>query len=248
MTRLDGEIALVTGASRGIGAAVARSLAEHGATVVGTATTGDGARRVESMLRDAPSPDRGLVLDVADGASVDAGFAALAADGLMPGILVNNAGITRDALLARMAGDQWDAVIGTDLTSLYRTCKACVRHLMKRRGGRIINVTSVVAFTGNPGQTAYAAAKAGMVGFTRALAKELGGRAITVNAVAPGLIDTDMTRDVAPRQRERMLDLVPLGRLGAPEEVAAAVVFLASANAGYITGETLHVNGGMYMG
>ena len=245
---LGEEIAVVTGASRGIGAAVARSLAGLGATVVGTATTGEGAQRVERMLGDAPSPGRGLVLDVADAASVEAGFAALAADGLMPGILVNNAGITRDTLFARMSDAQWESVIDTDLTSLYRTCRACVRHLMKRRGGRIVNVTSVVGFTGNAGQTNYAAAKAGIVGFTRALARELGGRSITVNAVAPGFIDTDMTRAVELGQRDRMLEQIPLGRLGAPEEVAAAVAFLASPEAGYITGETLHVNGGMYMG
>ena len=248
MMNLDGEVAVVTGASRGIGAAVARSLAEHGATVVGTATTGEGAQRVERMLREAPSPGRGLVLDVADSASVDAGFAALAADGLMPGILVNNAGIVRDTPFARMNDEQWDTVINTDLTSLYRTCKACVRHLMRRRGGRIVNVTSVVGFTGNAGQTNYAAAKAGIVGFTRALAKELGGRSITVNAVAPGFIDTDMTRGLGSEQQARMLDLVPLGRFGTPGEVAAAVAFLVSPDAGYVTGETLHVNGGMYMG
>ena len=248
MMNLEGEVAVVTGASRGIGAAVARSLAEHGATVVGTATTGEGAQRVERMLREAPSPGRGLVLDIADTASVDAGFASLAEDGLMPGILVNNAGIARDTLFARMNDEQWDAVINTDLTSLYRTCKACVRHLMRRRGGRIVNVTSVVGFTGNAGQTNYAAAKAGIVGFTRALAKELGGRSITVNAVAPGFIDTDMTRGLESEQQARMLDLVPLGRFGTPGEVAAAVAFLVSPDAGYVTGETLHVNGGMYMG
>ena len=166
----------------------------------------------------------------------------------MPGILVNNAGIARDTLLARMSDEQWDAVVNTDLTSLYRTCKACVRHLMKRRGGRIINVTSVVGFTGNAGQANYAAAKAGIVGFTRSLAMELGGRSITVNAVAPGFIDTDMTRELGAGQRARLLDRIPLGRLGAPGDVAAAVAFLASPGAGYITGETLHVNGGMYMG
>ena len=248
MTDLTGEVAVVTGASRGIGAAVARSLADHGATVVGTATTEGGARRVEQMLADARCPGKGLVLDVADAGSVDAGFASLADSGLLPGILVNNAGITRDTLFVRMSDEQWDAVIDTDLTSLYRTCKACVRHLMKRRVGRIINVTSVVAFAGNAGQTNYAAAKAGIVGFTRALAKELGGRSITVNAIAPGFIDTDMTRDIGSDQRARMLEQIPLGRLGTPAEVAAAVTFLASPDAGYITGETLHVNGGMYMG
>ena len=245
---LSGEIAVVTGASRGIGAAVACTLAEHGAMVVGTATTGDGAQRVERMLSGARSPGKGLVLDVADAASVDAGFSSLAAGDLMPGILVNNAGIARDTLLARMSDEQWDAVVNTDLTSLYRTCKACVRHLMKRRGGRIVNVTSVVGFTGNAGQANYAAAKAGVVGFTRSLAMELGGRSITVNAVAPGFIDTDMTRELGSGQRARLLDRIPLGRLGAPGDVAAAVAFLASPGAGYITGETLHVNGGMYMG
>ena len=248
MKDLEGEVAVVTGASRGIGAAVARSLADHGATVIGTATTQAGALRIEETLAGAPCPGRGLVLDVADAASVETAFVSLADRGLLPGILVNNAGITRDSLLARMSDDEWDAVIDTDLTSLYRTCKACVRHLMKRRGGRIVNVTSVVGFAGNTGQVNYAAAKAGIVGFTRALAKELGGRSITVNAVAPGFIDTDMTRDLGSEQRARMLEQIPLGRLGAPEEIAAAVTFLASPDAGYITGETLHVNGGMYMG
>lgn len=248
MKGLDGEIALVTGASRGIGAAVARSLADHGAIVVGTATTEAGALRIGQMLAGARCPGTGLVLDVADAASVETAFASLADRGLLPGILVNNAGITRDSLLARMHDEDWDAVIDTDLTSLYRTCKACVRHLMRRRGGRIVNVTSVVGFAGNAGQVNYAAAKAGIVGFTRALARELGGRSITVNAVAPGFIDTDMTRDLGSEQRARMLEQIPLGRLGAPEEIAAAVVFLASPDAAYITGETLHVNGGMYMG
>lgn len=248
MTNLNGEIAVVTGASRGIGAAIARSLAQQGAEVVGTATTADGARRVEQMLADTERPGTGLVLDVADAVSVGAAFASLADRGHLPGILVNNAGIARDTLLARMSDEHWNAVIDTDLTSLYRTCKACVRHLMKRRGGRIINVTSVVGFTGNAGQANYAAAKAGIVGFTRALARELGGRSITVNAVAPGFVDTDMTRDIGSEQRARMLDQVPLGRLGTPEEIAAAVTFLASPGASYITGQTLHVNGGMYMG
>ena len=248
MTNLNGEVAVVTGASRGIGAAIARSLAQQGAEVVGTATTTDGARRVEQMLADAERPGTGLVLDVADAVSVGAAFASLTDRGHLPGILVNNAGIARDTLLARMSDEHWNAVIDTDLTSMYRTCKACVRHLMKRRGGRIINVTSVVGFTGNAGQANYAAAKAGIVGFTRALARELGGRSITVNAVAPGFVDTDMTRDIGSEQRARMLDQVPLGRLGTPEEIAAAVTFLASPGASYITGQTLHVNGGMYMG
>ena len=248
MKDLNGEIAVVTGASRGIGAAVARSLADHGATVVGTATTREGVLRIERALAGARYPGTGLVLDVSDAASVETAFASLADRGLLPGILVNNAGITRDALFVRMRDTEWDAVIDTDLTSLYRTCKACVRHLMKRRGGRIVNVTSVVGFAGNAGQVNYAAAKAGIVGFTRALAKELGGRSITVNAVAPGFIDTDMTRDLGSEPRARMLEQIPLGRLGTPEEIAAAVAFLASPGAGYITGETLHVNGGMYMG
>ena len=245
---LNGEIALVTGASRGIGAAVAHALARQGAVVVGTATTETGAGRIEQMLRDAPVPGRGLVLDVGSSESVNAGFASLGRSELLPGILVNNAGVVRDTLLARMDEEQWETVIDTDLTSLYRTCRACVRHLMRRRGGRIVNVTSVVGFTGNAGQTNYAAAKAGIVGFTRALAKELAGRSVTVNAVAPGFVDTDMTRDIGPEMRDRMIGLVPLGRLGVPEEIAAAVAFLASPDAGYITGETLHVNGGMYMG
>ena len=245
---LKGEVALVTGATRGIGAAIAHALAGQGAAVVGTATTEAGAGRIEQMLCDASVPGKGLVLDVSSSESVNAGFAALGSSELMPGILVNNAGVVRDTLLARMNDEQWEAVIDTDLTSLYQTCRACVRHLMKRRGGRIINVTSVVGFTGNAGQTNYAAAKAGIVGFTRALAKELAGRSITVNAVAPGFIDTDMTREIGPDTRDRMIGLVPLGRLGVPAEIAAAVAFLASPDAGYITGETLHVNGGMYMG
>ena len=248
MKGLDGEIAVVTGASRGIGAAVARSLADHGASVVGTSTTQAGALRIGEMLAGARNPGSGIVLDVADAASVETAFASLVDRSLLPGILVNNAGITRDSLLARMSDEDWDAVIDTNLTSLYRTCKACVRHLMRRRGGRIVNVTSVVGFAGNAGQANYAAAKAGIVGFTRALARELGGRSITVNAVAPGFIDTDMTRDLGAGQRTRMLEQIPLGRLGAPEEIAAAVTFLASSDAAYITGETLHVNGGMYMG
>lgn len=244
----EGEIALVTGASRGIGSAVACALAERGAMVFGTATSPQGVQEIERTLASAPVPGAGMVLDVSDPDSVAAGFAELAERGSMPGILVNNAGISRDTLLARMSEDQWQSVIETDLGSIYRTCKESSRHLMKRRGGRIINITSVVGFIGNAGQTNYAAAKAGIVGFTRALARELGSRGITVNAVAPGFIDTDMTRSLTPEQRARLTESVPLGRFGLPEDIAAAVVFLASPAAAYITGETLHVNGGMYMG
>ncbi|WP_025771717.1 3-oxoacyl-ACP reductase FabG [Thioalkalivibrio sp. HK1] len=244
----EGEIALVTGASRGIGSAVARALAERGARVIGTATSLPGAQEIERSLANAPVPGTGMVLDVSDADSVAAGFADLAERGSMPGILVNNAGISRDTLLARMSEEQWQSVIETDLGSVYRTSKECSRHLMKRRGGRIVNITSVVGFVGNAGQTNYAAAKAGIVGFTRALAREVGPRGITVNAVAPGFIDTDMTRSLTLDQRDRLTQSVPLGRFGLPEDVAAAVVFLASPAAAYITGETLHVNGGMYMG
>ncbi|MBF2759930.1 MAG: 3-oxoacyl-ACP reductase FabG [Ectothiorhodospiraceae bacterium AqS1] len=244
----EGEIALVTGASRGIGSAVARALAEEGATVIGTATGSEGVQAIERSLASAPVPGTGMVLDVSDPDSVSAGFAALAERGTMPGILVNNAGISQDTLLARMSEEQWQSVIETDLGSVYRTCKESMRYLMKRRRGRIVNITSVVGFIGNAGQTNYAAAKAGIVGFTRALAREVGPRGITVNAVAPGFIDTDMTRSLTLDQRDRLTQSVPLGRFGLAEDIAAAVVFLASPAAGYITGETLHVNGGMYMG
>ena len=246
--RLEGEVALVTGASRGIGKAIARALGEAGAFVVGTATTEAGAERISEALQKRDIAGFGVTLDVSESASVNALFERLEHESKNPTILVNNAGITRDNLLARMSEEEWEAVLDTDLTSIYRICRASVRHLMKSRKGRIINITSVVGATGNAGQSNYAAAKAGIIGFTRALARELAGRGITVNAVAPGFIDTDMTSELPEKQREMLLDGIPMKRLGRPEDVAAAVVFLASPAAAYITGETLHVNGGMYMG
>jgi len=242
---LSQEIALVTGASRGIGAAIADTLAGHGAFVIGTATTEEGARGITGRLGGRGA---GEVVNVAETHSVSALFNRLKQASRLPSVVVNNAGITRDGLLARMSDDDWDAVLSTNLASLYRVCKAAARHLMKRRGGRIINIGSVVGCSGNAGQSNYAAAKAGLVGFTRALARELGGRRITVNAVAPGFIDTDMTRGLQDAQRQQLVGQIPLGRLGEPAEVAAAVLFLASPMAAYITGHTLHVNGGMYMG
>ena len=245
---LEGEIALVTGASRGLGKAIAETLGARGAFVIGTATTDGGAGRISEALAAADIQGFGVTLDVADSDSVNALFERLGGESRNPTILVNNAGITRDNLLARMSEDDWEAVLNTDLTSLFRVCKASVRHLMKTRRGRIINITSVVGATGNAGQSNYAAAKAGVIGFTRALARELAGRAITVNAVAPGFIDTDMTAGLSDKQREFLLADIPMKRLGTVHDVAAAVAFLASSAAAYITGETLHVNGGMYMG
>jgi 3-oxoacyl-[acyl-carrier protein] reductase len=245
--RLDGETALVTGASRGIGEAIARMLAGAGASVVGTATTPEGVERIEGALAGFGA-GRGAVLDVRDEGSVSALFRTLEGEGRVPGIVVNNAGITRDGLLVRMDAADWDAVIDTNLTALYRICRLCVRPLMKARRGRIINIGSVVGETGNAGQVNYCAAKAGLVGFTRALARELGPRGITVNAVAPGFIDTDMTRGLSGARRDALLASVPLGRLGRPDDVAAAVLFLASPAAAYVTGEILHVNGGLHMG
>jgi 3-oxoacyl-[acyl-carrier protein] reductase len=244
---LEKDIALVTGASRGIGNAIALALAAAGATVIGTATTADGAQTFGAALTAAGLKGHGAVLDASDPASIDALLASLEAAGESPSILVNNAAITRDTLLLRMKPEDWDAVITTNLTSVFRLSKACVRRMMKERHGRIVNLTSVVGVTGNAGQSNYAAAKAGLIGFTKSLAKELASRGITVNAVAPGFIDTDMTRGLSEAQKSALLAQIPMARLGSPEDVAAAVLFLVSPQAGYITGETLHVNGGMYM-
>jgi 3-oxoacyl-[acyl-carrier protein] reductase len=244
---LENQVALITGASRGIGNAVALALGGAGARVIGTSTSTDGARRIGELLASHGYNGRGAVLDAADAASIDALMAQLEEASELPTILVNNAAITRDTLLVRMKPEDWDAVIATNLTSVYRLCRACVRHMMKERRGRIVNLTSVVALTGNPGQANYAAAKAGLLGFTKSLARELGSRGITVNAVAPGFIDTDMTRALSEEQRAALLRQIPAGRLGTPAEVAAAALFLISPQAAYITGETLHVNGGMYM-
>ena len=244
---LENDIALVTGASRGIGHAIALALARAGARIIGTATSAEGAAKLTAVLASHGYNGRGVVLDASDGASVEALLAELDGAGELPTILVNNAAVTRDTLLLRMKQEDWDRVIATNLTAVFRLSKGCVRRMMKERRGRIINLTSVVGLTGNAGQANYAAAKAGLLGFTKSLAQELASRGITVNAVAPGFIDTDMTRALSEEQRTALLTRVPLGRLGTPEDIAAAVVFLASPQAGYITGETVHVNGGMYM-
>jgi 3-oxoacyl-[acyl-carrier protein] reductase len=244
---LENQVALITGASRGIGNAIALALGAAGARIIGTATGAEGAARVAEALASHGYNGRGAVLDAADPASIDALTAELEKAGEAPTILVNNAAINRDTLLLRMKPEDWDAVIATNLTAVFRLSKACVRHMMKARNGRIVNLTSVVGLTGNPGQANYAAAKAGILGFTKSLARELGSRGITVNAVAPGFIDTDMTRALGEEQRAALLQQIPLGRLGTPAEVAAAVLFLVSPQSAYITGETLHVNGGMYM-
>lgn len=244
---LDNRIALVTGASRGIGRSIAIALAAGGATVVGTATTKNGAGLISEYLVGAGSRGRGMVLDVRDGAQVEALIAEVEGAYGSVSILVNNAGITQDNLAMRMKDSEWDAVIDTNLKSVFRLSRAVLRGMMKARTGRIINITSVVGASGNAGQINYAAAKAGIAGLTRALAREIGSRNITVNCVAPGFIDTDMTRALPQAQRDALLAQIPLGRLGMPEEIAAAVAFLASPDAGYITGTTVHVNGGMYM-
>ena len=240
-------IALVTGASRGIGKAIAEQLGKQGMTVIGTATSDNGADAITANFAEAGVSGKGMKLDVSDDASVEAVLKAIGEEFGTVTVLVNNAGITRDNLLMRMKTDEWDSVINTNLTSLYRVAKACLRPMMKAKTGRIINIASVVGVSGNAGQTNYSAAKAGMVGFTKSLAQEVGSRGITVNAVAPGFIDTDMTRELPDAQREALLGVIPLARLGQPQEIAAAVGFLASDAAGYITGETIHVNGGMYM-
>ena len=244
---LEGQIAIVTGASRGIGRAIALALGKQGATVIGTATTPQGAESIGAALSEAGCKGRGVVLNVTDTAGVDAAIADIEAHEGAATILVNNAGITRDALLLRMKPDDWQAIMDTNLSSVFRLSKACLRGMMKQRRGRIISIASVVGLIGNAGQANYAAAKAGIIGFSKSLAREVGSRGITVNVVAPGFIDTDMTRALSEEQRTALLAPIALGRLGAVEDVAAAVLFLASPGAGYITGETLHVNGGMYM-
>ncbi len=244
---LDGQTALVTGATRGIGKAIALALARAGARVAGTATTDDGAAAIGAYLKDNGHRGEGIRLDVTDGATIEPAVSGVAQRLGDISILVNNAGITRDNLLLRMKDEEWDAIMDTNLKAAYRLSKAVVRGMMKARYGRIINIGSVVGVSGNAGQTNYAAAKAALIGFTKSLAQELGSRNISVNCVAPGFIDTDMTRVLTGAQREALIERIPLGRLGLPAEVAHAVAFLASREAGYITGATLHVNGGMYM-
>ena len=242
---LDGEIALVTGASRGIGAAIADTLAANGAKVIGTATTESGATAIGERLR--ANGGVGRALNVTDSAAVESLIDAIAKEFGPISILVNNAGITRDQLLMRMKDEDWHAILDTNLSSVYRTSKAVMRGMMKARKGRIINIASVIGLTGNAGQSNYAAAKAGIIAFSKSLAREIGSRGITVNVVAPGFIDTDMTKALPEEQRTALLGQIALGRLGAPDDIAQAVLFLASPAAAYVTGETLHVNGGMYM-
>ncbi|MFA7270115.1 MAG: 3-oxoacyl-ACP reductase FabG [Sterolibacterium sp.] len=244
---LKGQIALVTGASRGIGRAIALDLGREGATVIGTATTEAGAADIQKALEAASIQGWGAVLNVTDAAACEAVMGEIEKRFGPVSVLVNNAGITRDNLAMRMKDDEWDAVMDTNLKAVFRLSKAVMRGMMKARYGRIINITSVVGSSGNPGQANYAAAKAGVAGMCRALARELGSRNITVNCVAPGFIDTDMTKALPDAQRDALLGQIPLGRLGQSDEIAAAVAFLASSRAGYITGTTLHVNGGMYM-
>ncbi|MEQ1773052.1 MAG: 3-oxoacyl-ACP reductase FabG [Burkholderiales bacterium] len=247
MTILAGKVALVTGASRGIGRAIAIELGKTGATIVGTATSATGAETITQAFAAAGIQGAGIAMNVNDAAQVDAALTDITARFGDIAILVNNAGITRDNLLLRMKEDEWDDILDTNLKSIYRLSKAVLRGMMKARAGRIINIGSVVGATGNAGQANYAAAKAGMIGFSKSLAREIGSRNITVNCVAPGFIDTDMTRSLNDDQRTALIGQIPLGRLGEAADVAAAVVFLASPGAGYITGSTLHVNGGMYM-
>ncbi len=245
---LNDQIALVTGASRGIGQAIALELGRQGALVIGTATSEKGLESIHNILKSSNINYKPMLLDVTRRESLEALVTGLDAEGLTPTILINNAGITRDNLLLRMKDEEWQAIIETNLSSVYRVCKAFLRGMVKARYGRIINITSVVGLTGNAGQCNYAAAKAGIIGFSRALAREVGARGITVNTVAPGFIDTDMTRALSEDQRAGLLQQIPLGRLGEIREVAMAVAFLASPAASYITGQTLSVNGGMYMG
>jgi len=244
---LKGQVALVTGASRGIGQAIALELGKLGATVIGTATSEEGGARISAYLGAAGVNGEGAMLEVRDAGQVDALVSKIEKTHGAVTILVNNAGITRDNLSMRLKDDEWDSVLDTNLKAVFRLSKAVMRGMMKARHGRIINVTSVVGHSGNPGQANYCAAKAGVAGMSRSLARELGSRSITVNCVAPGFIDTDMTKALDDKQRESLLGNIPLGRLGRPEDVAAAVAFLASPGAAYVTGTTIHVNGGMYM-
>jgi len=243
----ENQVALITGASRGIGQAIAIELGKQGITIVGTATSAKGAENISTYLSDNGITGKGLVLNVTDSESVDQLMKAMKDEFSMPDILVNNAGITRDNLLMRMKEDEWSDIINTNLTSIYRVSKACLRNMMKNRFGRIISIASVVGLTGNPGQSNYAAAKAGILGFTKSLAREIGSRNITVNAVAPGFIDTDMTRALPEEAKKALISQIPLERLGDVNDIAKAVAFLASTDAAYITGETINVNGGMYM-
>jgi 3-oxoacyl-[acyl-carrier protein] reductase len=245
--RLDGQVALVTGASRGIGRAILHALAASGATVVGTATSEAGAAAITATLAEAGLSGRGLVLNVADESSVEAVLKDIEAHEGAVGVLINNAGITRDTLLLRMKAEDWDAILNTNLSSVFRMSKAVLRGMMKARTGRIISIASIVGQIGNAGQANYAAAKAGIIGFTRSLAREVASRGITANVVAPGFIDTDMTRALSDEQRAALSGQIPLARLGSVDDIAAAVVFLASPAGAYITGETLSVNGGMHM-
>jgi 3-oxoacyl-[acyl-carrier protein] reductase len=248
MQTLNNQVALVTGASRGIGRAIAQELAKQGAKVIGTATTESGAAGIcEYLAAVAPDCGKGVVLNVNDAEGCNALIDQIQKEYGAVSILVNNAGITKDQLAMRMKDEEWDDVIATNLTAVARLSRAVLRGMMKARAGRIVNITSVVGSAGNPGQMNYAAAKAGVAGMTRALAREIGSRNITVNCVAPGFIDTDMTKVLSEEQHKALLEQIPLGRLGAPEDIAAAVAFLASPQASYITGTTLHVNGGMYM-
>ncbi|MBK9130739.1 MAG: 3-oxoacyl-ACP reductase FabG [Gammaproteobacteria bacterium] len=247
MHRLDNEIALVTGATRGIGRAIADELGRLGATVIGTATSAEGAEKITAHFSANSIKGSGLVLDVRDQDSIESALKVAAERHGDPSILVNNAGITRDNLLLRMKDEEWSDILETNLSSVFRLSKACLRTMMKARKGRIINISSVVALTGNPGQSNYAASKSGIIGFSKSLAREVASRGITVNVVAPGFIDTDMTQALSAAQHETLLAQIPLGRLGRPEDIGAAVAFLASPAASYITGETLHINGGMYM-
>ena len=244
---LAGQIALVTGASRGIGHAIALELGRRGATVIGTATTEAGAAAITEALKAAGAAGEGRVLNVTDRAAVEALVKSVSDTHGVIGILVNNAGITRDGLMMRMKDEDWDQLLDTNLGSVFRVTRACLRGMIKARAGRIVNIASVVGLTGNAGQANYAAAKAGIIGFGKSLAKEVGGRGITVNTVAPGFIDTDMTRALDEKQRDALKSQIALGRLGSADDIAKATAFLVSAEAAYITGETLHVNGGLYM-